>query len=85
MVLLVEYEPRAVKELHWLPLTDKQRITRRIVAYAADPASTAHDVVPLRGTADGFRLRVGDWRVIFRLSPGTMYVRRVVHRREAYR
>jgi len=85
MVLGVEFEPRAKKELHWLPQEDKLRVHRKIRAYAADHLSTAHDVVPLRGTTDGFRLRVGDWRVIFRLSEGTMFVRSVVHRREAYR
>jgi mRNA-degrading endonuclease RelE of RelBE toxin-antitoxin system len=85
MALRIEYEPRAGKDLHWLPGVDKLRVYRKILAYAADPASTAHDVVPLRGTPDGYRLRVGDWRVIFRLTPDTMYVRRVVHRREAYR
>jgi mRNA interferase RelE/StbE len=85
MGLRIEYEAKARKELQWLPQADRLRVYRKIVAYADDPASTAHDAVPLRGTPDGYRLRVGDWRVIFRLSAGTMYVRRVVHRREAYR
>jgi mRNA-degrading endonuclease RelE of RelBE toxin-antitoxin system len=85
MALQIEYEPKATKDLHWLPSDDRQRVYRKIVAYTAAPGSTAHDVVPLRGTLDGYRLRVGDWRVIFWLTPHTMYVRRVVHRREAYR
>jgi len=81
----IEYEPAAVEDLHWLPRVDKQRVHRKVLAYAADPGATGHDVVALRGTLDGYHPRVGDWRVIFRLDGTTMYVRRVMHRREAYR
>ena len=36
----------------------------KIQQYADDPASLANNVIKLQGR-DGFRLRVGDWRVIF--------------------
>ena len=41
-----------------------KRIRSKIEQYAADPASQVSSVVKLQGQ-DGFRLRVGDWRVIF--------------------
>lgn len=39
-------------------------IRAKIAQYAADPASQANNVKKLQGR-DGYRLRVGDWRVIF--------------------
>jgi mRNA-degrading endonuclease RelE of RelBE toxin-antitoxin system len=47
--------------------------------------AAGHDVVHLVGARALFRLRVGDWRVIFRRDGDTMMILRVLHRREAYR
>ena len=45
------------------------------------------DLQKLHGRDERWRLRVGDWRVIltFDYSNNTFTVRRVLHRREAYR
>ena len=45
------------------------------------------DIRRLRGQEQEWRLRVGDWRVIFTYDDQehTIYVGRVLHRREAYR
>jgi mRNA interferase RelE/StbE len=45
------------------------------------------DVKRLQGAEEEFRLRVGDWRVRFVVDHdrGVLCVRRVLHRREAYR
>jgi mRNA interferase RelE/StbE len=52
---------------------------------AADPYGTPRDVKRLAGRA-GFRLRVGDWRVIYELDDGirVLAVLDIRHRREAY-
>ncbi len=47
-----------------MPANEAKRIRKKIEAYAEDPASQANNVVRLKGR-NGFRLRVGDWRVIF--------------------
>ncbi len=49
--------------------------------------SGAGDVKALKGHVGEYRLRVGDWRVLFALdaSQGQIVVQRVRHRREAYR
>lgn len=47
-----------------MPANTARQITAKIEQYAADPASLANNVVRLQGR-EGFRLRVGDWRVIF--------------------
>jgi mRNA interferase RelE/StbE len=77
--------PRAQKDLARLPHADRERIKARVEAYAAVPRDPRHDVVALVGTRAGYRLRVGDWRVIFAVVEGRMEVTRVMHRREAYR
>ncbi|MGD0668703.1 MAG: type II toxin-antitoxin system RelE/ParE family toxin [Bryobacteraceae bacterium] len=44
------------------------------------------DVIPLHGDMAGyFRLRIGDYRVLFALEGGTMRIFGVRHRSEAYR
>jgi mRNA interferase RelE/StbE len=77
--------PRAGKQLLALPWNDADRVRRRIHAYAADPRHAGHDVVQLANPPPAFRLRVGDWRVLFDVDDGSMIVVRILHRREAYR
>ena len=60
----VVYHPRAVKALRRLPLPLASRIRDKIEQYAADPSSRANNVKRLQGR-QGYRLRVGDWRVLF--------------------
>ena len=47
-----------------MPANEAKRVRQKIEAYASNPASQVNNVVQLKGR-DGFRLRVGDWRVIF--------------------
>ena len=47
-----------------MPTVTARLIRSKIEQYAAAPASLANNVKKLQGR-DGYRLRVGDWRVIF--------------------
>ncbi len=85
MALHFVYTSRAKKELNAVPSADRERITRRIEAYAADPGAPQHDVWRLVSMSPTNRLRVGDWRVLFDVDDDTMKIQRVLHRREAYR
>lgn len=60
----IAYSTDALKSLRRLPINDARRIRGKIEQYAEEPASQANNVKKLRGR-DGFRLRIGDWRVIF--------------------
>ena len=75
----------ARRDLRALPARDRERVLDRLDAYAADPEAPGHDVRPLAGEPEGFRLRAGDWRALFTLSGAEMTVYRIRHRREAYR
>jgi len=58
----------------------------KINAYAEDPASQANNVRALKGTA-GYRLRVGDYRVLFEVEGEDAWmlsVYRIGHRKEVY-
>lgn len=60
-----------------------QRIRDAVVRYAANNQG---DVLKLAGGVDMYRLRVGDWRVLFTLDHGgrTVAIARVLNRRDAY-
>lgn len=75
----------AAKELARLPATDRERVERRIEAYAEAPEAPGPDVIALAGARGLYRLRSGDWRVIFELEEERMRILSVKHRREAHR
>lgn len=60
----IAYSKPARIALDRMPANEAKRIRGKIEQYAADPASQQNNVKRLQGRP-GFRLRVGDWRVIF--------------------
>lgn len=62
----VEFEKRAVKAFAGLHPTMQRRVSDAIEALANDPFKSPN-VKALQGR-DGYRLRVGEWRVLYRLE-----------------
>ncbi|MBW7849541.1 MAG: type II toxin-antitoxin system RelE/ParE family toxin [Rhodospirillales bacterium] len=84
--LQVTYETKAIKDLKAIEPAARRRIIAKIVQYADTPAALGNNVKHLTGSSF-YRLRVGDYRVIFSLDAEVatvMTVIRVRHRREAY-
>jgi mRNA interferase RelE/StbE len=54
------------KALSRLPMNWQRRILRKIREIAANPYGRHNNVAKLQGR-DGYRLRIGDWRVIYEL------------------
>lgn len=54
----------AARVLRRMDVKTRARVVAALDILAADPESGEVDVRPLAGT-EGFRLRVGDWRVLF--------------------
>jgi mRNA interferase RelE/StbE len=54
------------KSLSRLPVNWQKRIVAKIKVVATNPYATNQNVTKLQGR-DGYRLRVGDWRVIYEL------------------
>jgi mRNA interferase RelE/StbE len=61
-----DYSRDALKTLRGMPTNVADRIRGKVDQYIADPASHANNVKALQGEKGYLRLRVGDWRVIFR-------------------
>ena len=60
----VVFHAPALRTLARMPRNEADRIRRKVYQYADDPASLKANVKKLKGR-EGFRLRVGNWRVIF--------------------
>ncbi len=80
----VSFSSRALHDLKQLEQQTRIRIVAAIERHAATGAG---DVKRLRGRDNGWRLRVGDWRVLHHYCFGSKSVEiaRIVRRRDAYR
>jgi mRNA interferase RelE/StbE len=74
----------AERDLSGLPESTQDRLIRAVDALATTPRPSG--VKKLRGTRDLWRIRVGDYRVIYRVDDVKRLVdiSHVRHRREAY-
>jgi mRNA interferase RelE/StbE len=74
------YADPALRDLRKVPKDIAERILRRVDAFAAGAPA---DVKKLVGR-DEYRMRVGDYRIIFLLESDLISVLRVIHRKDAY-
>ena len=81
---LLEITTSAQKELDSIDDPLFERIDRKILAPADDPRPVGSK--KLKGFRDTWRIRVGDWRVVYILDDAAklVTVTRVAHRREVY-
>jgi mRNA interferase RelE/StbE len=80
----VELKPSARKELESLPDTALARVVRRLESLGHDPRPAG--CRKLKGYKDQWRVRIGDWRVIYIIddTARVVSVTRIAHRREVY-
>jgi len=79
----IEFRPAALRELNRIDRSTQPRIQGAISLLAKDPRPPASR--PLRGR-DGYRLRVGDYRIIYTIDDGILLIVEVTigHRRDVY-
>ena len=77
------YSKASLRVLRRMPANEARRVRSKIEAYAVDPASQANNVTKLQGR-DGYRLRVGDWRVIFDQDGAVMAILAIGPRGQIY-
>jgi mRNA-degrading endonuclease RelE of RelBE toxin-antitoxin system len=65
------------------PSPDRRRVVNALRKLGSK--EDALDIKPLRGRALWLRLRVGDWRVLYRPVDRGFWVERVIHRRDLER
>lgn len=81
----VTYTSDAIRMLSRMDPSVAKRIRSKILALAQSPLSPNNNVKKLTGV-EGYRLRVGDWRVVYTLKRQvlTVIVIRIGHRSEVY-
>ncbi|MCX4748604.1 type II toxin-antitoxin system RelE/ParE family toxin [Kitasatospora sp. NBC_01287] len=87
---VTRFTPHAQRDMLKIPRADAIRILHRLAEFqqALDSGETAaFDIKALRGRADQWRLRVGDYRVVYTVEQGRLivWVLAAGNRREVYR
>jgi len=81
MIYQVELKPRAIRDLKMIDRNMALRIVEKITAMQD---GLAGDVKRLTKATPEFRLRVGDYRVLFEIEGNKVIIYRVRHRKDAY-
>jgi mRNA interferase RelE/StbE len=80
----IVFSPKAERQFTKIAEAEQRKIAAMIKQYAENPQSLAAQVKKLKGSADLFRLRVGDYRVIFTRDGVVMLIVKVGHRSDVY-
>jgi mRNA interferase RelE/StbE len=85
MAYAIEFVPSARRELHKLPREVQLKLSQHIGSLSLDPHPIGSR--KLKGSDELWRIRVGDYRVIYAIQDKILVVLvvRVAHRREVYR
>ena len=85
MAYTVEFAPVADRDFRRLAREIQLRLRPRIDALSDNPHP--HGASKLKGTDELWRIRVGDYRIVYEIHHRVLLVLivRVAHRREAYR
>jgi len=81
MEFKIIWDEKAVAELDKLEAIISRRIVKKVRELSPDPYTK--DVRKLKGKM-GFRLRVGDYRIIFLIDKNIINILKVGHRRNIY-
>jgi len=81
MEYAVEFKPRAIKDLKSIHPDTSDRIIAKIERLQENLSG---DVKKLTNFTPEYRLRVGNYRVLFEIEGDRVIIYRIKHRREAY-
>ncbi len=81
----VQYKKSSEKDIECLPADVVQRIRDAILALSQNPRPTG--CKKLKGFENKYRIRIGDYRVIYEIHEKTVVVLivQISHRKDAYR
>lgn len=79
----ITLSPRAEKQLRKLSKVNQIIIAQKIRTLASGQSSGKKE--SLRGYKQIFRVRVGDYRIVYRETSGKIYIILIGHRREIYK
>ena len=81
MPFKIVWDEKAYDSLNKLELPISRRIFKKVEELSENPFSK--DIKKLKGHND-FRLRVGDYRIIFSIEQNTIQILKVGHRKNVY-
>ena len=81
----IQVKKSAAKEIAALPKRDRRSVVKAIETLTETPRPVG--VRKLAGTKDAYRLRVGDYRIIYQIDDNvlTIFIIRVRHCKDVYR
>ena len=81
----VDVDQRVIKFLERVPLRDRRAIGKKIEGLALNPIPAK--ARPLKNTDNYYKLRCGQYRIVYELKAEevSVYVVRVRHRKDVYR
>ena len=85
LVYTIEIAPAAERAIKKLPADVRKRIFKSLISLERDPRP--HKVKKLSGELGLYRLRIGDYRIVYQVKDAVLVVVvvKVGHRREVYR
>ncbi len=75
----IEYSKKAIKYINSADKPTKKRLKESIEKIPLG------DIKKLQGIEDGYRLRVGDFRVLFSMEDNIIYIDNIIPRGQAYK
>jgi len=76
-----ELKPKAIKDLKSIPVKERERVVARLERMEDDLQG---DVKKLTNHTPEYRMRSGNYRVLFEIEEDKIVVYRILHRKEAY-
>lgn len=83
--MIIILEKQAFNELRKINEIDKKKIKNKILFLESFPDKNNLDIKKLKTPFDWFRLRVGNYRILFVLSKWKIVIYAVNHRKDAYK
>jgi mRNA interferase RelE/StbE len=85
MTYRIEFAKQAAKQFGSIPIREQQRLKPKIDALIAEPRPDG--VVKLSGEEALYRIRVGDYRIIYTIQDDRLLVLilKIGHRKDVYR
>ncbi len=78
----VELKPKAIKDLKSIPKQEGKRIVEKLKILEDNLQG---DVKKLTNYTTEYRMKVGNWRILFEVEDEKIIIYRILHRKEAYK
>jgi mRNA interferase RelE/StbE len=70
----IEFTKQAIKDLRKIPRNNVSKVIEKIKILSVNPRDSKLDIKQLKGV-DGYRLRVGDYRVIYEIEDAKLIIK----------